>query len=304
MRSSADRASSQHRALRDAPGAGPRAPRGAAAARRRRAAAPRAPWPLRIAAWCALLFLHVPIALLVIYAFNTEEAAFSFPPKGFTTRWFAEAFERDDVLGAIGLSLKVAAASTAGALLLGTLAALAMARRAFWGKDLITLAFILPIALPGIITGIALHSAFRLGDITPGFWTIAIGHTTFCVVVVYNNVVARLRRLPPSMIEAAMDLGASGLTAFRTVVLPQLATALLAGGILAFGLSFDELIVTTFTAGHEQTLPIWLLNQLGRPRAVPVTNVVALMVMVVTAVPIIAAWWLTRGTEDASGSSR
>ena len=264
----------------------------------------RAPWPLRIAAWAGLAFLHVPIALVVIYAFNTEESAFSFPPRGFTLRWFAQAAARDDVIAAIGLSLRVALAATLGALVLGTLAALAMARRSFPGKDAITVGFILPIALPGIITGIALHSAFRLGGVAPGFWTIAIGHTTFCVVVVYNNAVARLRRLPPSLLEAAMDLGANGLTAFRTVVLPQLATALLAGGILAFGLSFDELIVTTFTAGHEQTLPIWLLNQLGRPRAVPVTNVVALMVMLVTALPIVAAWWLTRGTEDASGSSR
>jgi putative spermidine/putrescine transport system permease protein len=265
---------------------------------------PRAPWPLRIAAWAGLVFLHAPIALLVIYAFNTEEAAFSFPPRGATLRWFAEAAARDDILAAVALSLRVALTATAAALVLGTLAALALARRRFAGKDLVTLAFILPIALPGIITGIALHSAFRLGGATPGFWTIAIGHATFCVVVVYNNAVARLRRLPASLLEAAMDLGANSLTAFRTVVLPQLATALLAGGILAFGLSFDELIVTTFTAGHEQTLPIWLLNQLGRPRAVPVTNVVALMVMLVTALPIVAAWWLTRGTEDASGSSR
>ncbi|HWO25541.1 MAG TPA: ABC transporter permease [Kofleriaceae bacterium] len=281
---------------------------GKRAARRRRAhrpdGSPRAPWPLRIAAWCGLLFLHVPIVLLVMYAFNTEESAFSFPPKGFTLRWFAAAAARDDVVAAIKLSVKVALAATAGALVLGTLAALAMARRTFFGKDLITLTFILPIALPGIITGIALASVFRLAHVTPSFWTIAIGHTTFCVVVIYNNVVARLRRLPPSMIEAAMDLGASGLTAFRTVVLPQLATALLAGGLLAFGLSFDELIVTTFTAGSEQTLPIWLLNQLGRPRAVPVTNVVAMVVMLMTALPILAAWWLTRGTEDASGSGK
>jgi putative spermidine/putrescine transport system permease protein len=281
---------------------GPSGPSGPS--RRRRGAGPRAPWPLRIAAWAGLLFLHLPIALVAIYAFNTEESAFSFPPQGFTLRWFAAAAARDDIVAAIALSAKIALVATGGALVLGTLAALAMARRTFLGRDLITLAFILPIALPGIITGIALHSAFRLGDITPGFWTIAIGHTTFCVVVIYNNVVARLRRLPPSLIEAAMDLGASGLTAFRTVILPQLATALLAGGILAFGLSFDELIVTTFTAGHEQTLPIWLLNQLGRPRAVPVTNVVALTVMVITALPIVAAWWLTRGTEDITGSSR
>jgi putative spermidine/putrescine transport system permease protein len=240
----------------------------------------------------------------VVYAFNTEEAAFSFPPRGFTLRWFAEAAARDDIRAAIALSARVALVATAGALVLGTLAALALARPRFAGRGLITLALVLPIALPGIITGIALHSAFRLGGVTPGFWTIAIGHTTFCVVVVYNNAVARLRRLPPSLLEAAMDLGANGLTAFRTVILPQLATALLAGGILAFGLSFDELIVTTFTAGHEQTLPIWLLGQLGRPRAVPVTNVVALTVMLVTALPIVAAWWLTRGTEDASGGGR
>lgn len=272
--------------------------------RRARDAGPRAPWPLRIAAWTALAFLHVPIVLIVLYAFNTEESAFTFPPEGFTLRWFAAAAARDDVVAAIKLSLEVALAATSGALVLGTLAALAMARRTFFGKDLITLAFILPIALPGIITGIALSSVFRLGHVTPGFWTIAVGHTTFCVVVVYNNVVARLRRLPPSMIEAAMDLGANGLVAFRTVILPQLATALLAGGLLAFSLSFDELIVTTFTAGPEQTLPIWLLNQLGRPRNVPVTNVVALAVMVVTALPILGAWWLTRGTENVSGSGR
>ena len=275
-----------------------------ASRKRPRSGGPRAPLPLRIAAWAVLLFLHIPIVLIVIYAFNTDDSTFTFPPKGLTLRWFAAAAERDDVIAAIKLSLKIALAATAGAIVLGTLAALAMARRTFRGKDVITLAFILPIALPGIITGIALSSVFRLGGVTPGFWTIAIGHTTFCVVVVYNNVVARLRRLPPSMTEAAMDLGANGLTAFRTVLLPQLATALLAGGLLAFGLSFDELIVTMFTAGSERTLPIWLLNQLGRPRAVPVTNVVALGVMLVTALPILGAWWLTRGTEDASGSGK
>jgi len=269
-----------------------------------RGAGPRPPWPLRIMAWGGIAFLHVPLVFVAIYAFNTEKAAFSFPPKGFTLRWFAEVVARDDVVDAIVLSAEVALVATGGALVMGTLAALAMARRTFLGKDLIALVFILPIALPGIVTGIALSSVFHLGEVTPGFWTIAVGHTTFCVVVVYNNVVARLRRLPPSMIEAAMDLGASGLVAFGTIVIPQLATALLAGGILAFGLSFDELIVTMFTAGHEQTLPIWLRNQLGKPHDAPVTNVVALMVMLITALPIVGAWWLTRGTEDTSGSSR
>jgi len=267
-------------------------------------AAPPAPWWLTALAWGGVAFLHFPIAVVALYAFNTEESAFSFPPRGFTLRWFAAAAARSDLAQAVLLSARVALLATAVALVLGTLAALALARRRFPGKDAVTLVFILPIALPGIVTGIALLSAFRLGGVPPGFWTIAIGHATFCVVVVYNNVVARLRRLPQSLVEASMDLGADGFQTFRRVVLPQLATALLAGGILAFGLSFDEIIVTTFTAGHEQTLPIWLLGQLGRPRDVPITNVVALGVMVVTALPILAAWWLTRGTEDVTGAGK
>lgn len=265
---------------------------------------PRPPLPLRLAAWAGMAFLYTPIALVILYAFNTESSAFTFPPQGFTLHWFSDAFARSDVWSAVWLSIKVAVVATLGAVLLGTLAALALARRTFRGKDVIAMSFVLPIALPGIVTGIALASAFRLAHVTPGFWTIAAGHTTFCIVVVYNNVVARLRRLPPSLVEAAMDLGADPLGAFRTVVLPQLGTALLAGGILAFGLSFDEIIVTTFTAGHERTLPIWLLNQLGRPRDVPITNVVAVFVMLLTALPIVGAWWLTRSSHDIGGSSR
>jgi len=266
--------------------------------------APRAPWWLRILAWGGLAFLHFPILVVAVYAFNTEESAFSFPPQGFTLRWFARAAERSDLVQAVLLSTRVALLATAVALVLGTLAALALAHRRFPGRDAITLLFVLPIALPGIITGLALLAAFRQGGVTPGFWTIAIGHATFCVVVVHNNVVARLRRLPQSLVEASMDLGADSFQTFRRVILPQLATALLAGGILAFGLSFDEIIVTTFTSGHEQTLPIWLLGQLGRPRDVPVTNVAALGIMLVTALPIVGAWWLTRGTEDVAGAGK
>jgi putative spermidine/putrescine transport system permease protein len=257
-----------------------------------------------VLAWGGLLFLHFPILVVALYAFNTEESAFSFPLQGFTLRWFRAAAAREDVLAAIRLSLQVAAAATAVALVLGTLLAAALYRGRFFGRGALTLVVALPIALPGIITGIALLSAFRLADVNPGFWTIAVGHATFCVVLVSNNVVARLRRLPPSLLEASSDLGADTFQTFRYVVLPQMATALLAGAILAFALSFDELIVTTFTAGHERTLPLWLLNQLGRPREVPVTNVVALWVMGVTAAPILVAWRLTRGTEDVAGSSR
>ncbi|GAB7128724.1 ABC transporter permease [Silvimonas sp. JCM 19000] len=259
---------------------------------------------LRLAAWGGLVFLHFPIAMVALYAFNTETSAFSFPPAGYTTHWFGDALARSDMLAAVALSLKVAACATLLALVLGTLAAGALYRRSFFGKDSITLMLILPIALPGIVTGIALLSAIRLAGFEPGFTTIAIGHATFCVVIVYNNVVARLRRTPFSLIEASMDLGADGWQTFRYVVLPQIATALLAGGILAFALSFDEIIVTTFTAGQERTLPIWLLNQLGRPRDVPITNVVAMGIMLLTSIPVFAAWWLTRDTESTAGASR
>jgi putative spermidine/putrescine transport system permease protein len=271
---------------------------------RARADGRTAPLGLRVLAYLGLGFLYAPILLVAVYAFNTEESAFSFPPQGLTTRWFSAALGRTDVVDALVLSVKVALGATLAAVLLGTLAALALARRTFRGKDLIAMGFILPIALPGIVTGIALNSAFRLADVSPGFWTIAMGHTTFCIVVVYNNVVARLRRLPPSLVEAAMDLGADHFRAFQSVILPQLGSALLAGAILAFGLSFDEIIVTTFTAGHERTLPIWLLNQLGRPRDVPITNVVALGVMAITALPILFSFWLTKSSQDIAGSGK
>ncbi|WP_321936308.1 ABC transporter permease [Paraburkholderia sp. J8-2] len=259
---------------------------------------------LRGAAWGGLAFLHLPILVVALYAFNTETSAFSFPLKGFTLHWFADAFARDDMLDAAWLSIKVAALATLLAMTLGTAAAGALYRRNFFGKEAITFALILPIALPGIVTGIALLSAFKTANLDLGFWTIAVGHGTFCVVMVYNNVVARLRRMPSSLVEASMDLGADGWQTLRHIVLPQIATSLLAGAILAFALSFDEIIVTTFTAGQERTLPIWLLNQLSRPRDVPVTNVVALMVMAITLIPIFGAWYLTRDTESTAGSSR
>ncbi|ELY3985273.1 ABC transporter permease [Cronobacter muytjensii] len=264
----------------------------------------RAPWPLKIAAWGGVIFLHFPLAIIALYAFNTEESAFSFPPKGLTLRWFEIAAQRADILDAVSLSLKVALLATLLALVLGTLAAAALWRREFFGKNAVSLLLLLPIALPGIITGIALLTAFKQFDIEPGFLTMVVGHATFCVVVVFNNVIARLRRTAWSQIEASMDLGADGWQTFRYIIMPNLGTALLAGSMLAFALSFDEIIVTTFTAGHERTLPLWLLNQLGRPRDVPVTNVVALCVMILTMIPILGAWWLTRDDETVAGSGK
>jgi putative spermidine/putrescine transport system permease protein len=248
----------------------------------------------KLAAAAGLLFLHAPVWVIVLYAFTTEDRTYQFPPPGLTLHWFEVAFAREDIWAAMRLSLMVAAVATALAILLGTLAAFAMARRQFAGKESITLLFVLPIALPGIITGLALLSGMRTLRLDPGFWTIVAGHATFCLVIVYNNVVARLRRIPPSWVEASMDLGADGLQTFRYVLLPQIATALLAGGMLAFALSFDEIIVTLFTAGHQQTLPIWFYSELFRPRERPITNVVAVVVILVTLVPILLAYYLTK----------
>ncbi|MER9846160.1 ABC transporter permease [Mesorhizobium sp. M0106] len=265
---------------------------------------PSAPIGLKLAATGGLLFLHLPILLIFVYAFTTEEKSFVWPPPGLTTQWFAVTWNRPDVWQALSLSVRVAAISTAIALILGTLCAAAVSRTKFFGRETISLLVILPIALPGIITGIALRSAFALAEIPFSFWTIVLGHATFCVVVVYNNAVARFRRTSGSMIEASMDLGADGFQTFRHVVLPNIATALLAGGMLAFALSLDEVIVTTFTAGQQQTVPIWMLEELIRPRQRPVTNVVAMVVVLVTLLPILAAYYLTRDGDQIAGSGK
>jgi len=260
---------------------------------------------LKIAAVAGLLFLHVPILIIFLYAFTTEDKSFAFPPPGLTLKWFGVAwFERPDIWPPLYLSLRVAAVATVLALILGTLISAAMSRAAFFGRDTISLLVILPIALPGIITGMSLRSAFAIMDIPFSTWTIILGHATFCIVIVYNNAVARFRRIGASMLEASADLGANAFQTFRHVLLPNLGTALLAGGMLAFALSFDEVIVTTFTAGQQSTLPIWMLNELVRPRQRPVTNVVAIVVFTVTIIPILVAYYLTRGGEETAGGGK
>jgi putative spermidine/putrescine transport system permease protein len=251
-----------------------------------------------------LLFLHGPIGIILLYAFTTDDASYSFPPPGLTTRWFAIAWGRADLWQALELSVRVATVATLVALILGTLAAAAVWRSRFFGREAISFLLVLPIALPGIVTGISLRSAFSLGDIPFSYFTIVLGHATFCIVVVYNNALARFRRVSGSMMEASMDLGADGFQTFRYVVLPQIGSALLAGGMLAFALSFDEVIVTTFTAGQQATLPIWMLNELIRPRQRPVTNVVAIFVIIVTFIPILAAYYLTREGEHTGGAGK
>ena len=259
---------------------------------------------LKVGAAAAVLFLHVPLFFIVLYAFSTEEKSFVFPLPGLTLRWFAVAWAREDIRAALALSLQVGAVSTLAAMTLGTLAAAAVWRAKFFGREAISLLLILPIALPGIITGISLRSALNLAGIPFSLWTIVIGHATFCIVVVYNNVLARFRRSSPALIEASMDLGANGFQTFRYVMLPNIATALLAGGMLAFALSFDEVIVTTFTAGQQTTLPIWMLSELVRPRQRPVTNVVAVFVIAVTFIPILLAFYLTRESHEVAGSGK
>ena len=264
----------------------------------------RASLGLKIAAVGGLLFLHLPILLIFLYAFTTEDKSYQFPPPGLTTQWFGVAWEREDIWPPLYLSLWVATIATVLAMILGTLVSAAMARTSFFGREQISLLIILPIALPGVITGMSLRSAFSIMDIPFSTWTIILGHATFCIVIVYNNAVARFRRLSGGILEASADLGANSLQTFRYVLLPNLGTALLAGGMLAFALSFDEVIVTTFTAGQQSTLPIWMLQELVRPRQRPVTNVVAIVVFTATFVPILIAYYLTRGGSETAGSGK
>lgn len=263
------------------------------------AARPRdgAAWSLKLASAAVLLFLHIPLWLIFLYSFTTEQSAYSFPPPGFTLRWLPQAISNPDMRAALGLTLQVAALATVLALILGTLAAAAVYRYDFFGKEAISFMLLLPLALPGIVTGISMRSAMSLMDIPFSFWTIVIGHATFCVVTVYNNVLARFRRSSKSIVEASMDLGANGFQTFWHVILPDMATALLAGGILAFSLSFDEVIVTTFTSGQQQTLPIWLYSQMLKPRNRPITNVTAMLVVLLTALPILLAQRLISRTS-------
>lgn len=264
----------------------------------------KSPLGLTIAAIAALLFLHVPMWIIFLYSFTTDEATYSFPLPGLTTKWFGVALQRSDLWAALTLSVRVASIATLAALVLGTLAAAAVYRGNFFGRESISVLLVLPIALPGIVTGIALRSAIGSLDIPFSYWTIVIGHATFCVVVVYNNVLARFRRMSGSQIEASMDLGANSFQTFRYVILPNLGTALLAGGMLAFALSFDEVIVTTFTAGQQSTLPIWIFSQLVRPRDRPVTNVVATIVILITFLPIFFAQRISAENSDTEGGSK
>jgi putative spermidine/putrescine transport system permease protein len=246
-----------------------------------------------IAAALVIAFLWIPILIILAYAFNGSVLQ-TWPVQNLTLHWFQEAWHDQEVRSALWLSVKIGLISTAVAVVLGTAASFAISRFDFFGRESVSFLLLLPIALPGIITGMALSSFYTFAGIGFSIWTIVIGHATFCVVVVYNNVLARLRRTSPSLIEASMDLGADGWQTFRFVVWPVLSTALVAGALLAFALSFDEVIVTTFTAGAQTTLPIWILDTIQRGQQLPVVNAVVFVVIVLTVIPVIVSQRLTQ----------
>ena len=255
---------------------------------------------LRLGAAGTLVFIYFPLVVIAIYAFNANISQ-TWPIDSYTTKWFGVAWHDENVRSALALSLKAALGATAIALVLGTLAAIAVSRHHFFGRETISFLVILPIALPGIITGLALQATI-LNVLAPlgisfSIWTIIIGHATFCIVVVYNNAVARARRIGGSLQEASMDLGADTWQTFRYVTFPQLRSALLAAALLAFALSFDEVVVTIFTSGAQETLPIWIFTNFARPRELPVVNVVALFVIVASIIPV----WIAQRVAGGSG---
>ena len=252
---------------------------------------------LRFMTGLTLAFIYVPLLVIALYAFN-ERRTQAWPLPGLTLKWFEKALNNPGVRDALLTSLKVAAGAMVIALVLGTLASFAVQRYRFFGRETISFLVILPIALPGIVTGMALNATFNtvldpLG-VGLGLFSVIVAHATFCIVVIYNNVIARLRRTSRSIEEASMDLGADTWQTFRYITFPQLRTALLAGGLLAFALSFDEIIVTTFTAGPEKTLPIWILTNLSRPNQLPIVNVVAVIVILLSFIPVYVAQRLTQ----------
>jgi putative spermidine/putrescine transport system permease protein len=251
-----------------------------------------------------VVFLYLPLVMIVVLSFNTA-TSLSFPPKGVTLKWWHRAADNYGAREALWNSVQVAIGATLVALVLGTLASLAVQRYRFFGRNTLSLMVVLPIALPGIVTGIALNAAFRQAGIPFGMLTLIIAHATFCIVVLYNNSLARLRRMSPNLEEASADLVAHSFQTYRHVTFPLMRTALLAGGLLAFGLSFDEIVVTTFTssAGLE-TLPLWILNNLSRGEQAPIVTVVASAVMLLSIVPVWLAQRLTAGDGPVTGGTR
>jgi putative spermidine/putrescine transport system permease protein len=263
----------------------------------------RSQWFLRFGVGLTLAFIYIPLFVILIYAFNAGTTS-KWPPDGLTLDWFQKAVENSGARDAFVTSIKAASAATLIAIILGTLASLAVSRHRFFGRETISFLVLIPIALPGIVTGIAINDTFtQVLGVDLSLFTVIVGHATFCIVLVYNNVVARLRRVSTSLEEASADLGADSWQTFRLVTFPSLRTALVAGALLAFALSFDEIIVTRFTIGADiETLPIWIYNNLFRPRELPIVNVVAVIVIVISVIPVYFANKLT--SEEGGAGAR
>jgi putative spermidine/putrescine transport system permease protein len=257
---------------------------------------------IKAGAVLVLAFLYIPLLIVVIYSFNNGVSQ-TWPISSFTTKYYSFAWHDSDVRTALATSLIVALFATLLAFFLGSLAAFAVHRFRFFGRNTVSFVLILPIALPGILTGIALNTAINNYAIPFGVLTIILGHTTFCIVVVYNNVLARLRRTGGSQVEASMDLGADGWQTFRYITWPAIRTAVIAGMLLAFALSFDEIVVTNFTSGTELTIPKFIYNNLRQPRNRPVVNVVAVVVLLVMIVPVYIAQRLA-GAEGGTAAGQ
>lgn len=255
---------------------------------------------LRASTVGVLLFIYVPLLVVIAYAFNSSGTT-SWPPAGFTTRWVEAAIENTGLRAAFLTSIGIALGASGVALVLGSLAAFAVARYEFFGREAISFVVVFPIALPGIVTGMALSTTFATTGIPLGFLSIVIGHATFCIVLVYNNVIARVRRTGRSLEEASADLGADAWQTFRRVTFPAIRSAMLAGALLAFALSFDEVIVTIFTAGGVTTLPIWIFQSFRLANQVPLVNVAGLAAILLSVIPVFVA---SRLTTDASAAGR
>jgi putative spermidine/putrescine transport system permease protein len=263
----------------------------------------RAKIMIRVFAVVTLVFLYVPLVIVVLYAFN-DSVGQAWPIEQYTTKWFSAAWNNEQVREALPNSLEVAAIATLLALVLGSAAAFAVHRFRFFGRGAVSFLLVLPIALPGIVTAIALNTTINNFQIPFGILTIIIGHATFCIVVVYNNVLARLRRTPTSLIEASMDLGADGWQTFRYVTFPAIRTAIVAGALLAFALSFDEIVVTNFTAGSTLTIPKFIYNNIARPRDRPVVNVVAVVVILLMVIPVYIAQRMAGGGDVTATAAK
>jgi putative spermidine/putrescine transport system permease protein len=258
---------------------------------------------IRVYSWLVIAFVYVPLLIVAMYAFSGSVGQ-KWPIEEYTTKWFGVAWRNGIVRDALGTSVEIALIATVLALILGSLAAFAVHRFSFFGRNVVSLVLVLPIALPGIVTAMALSSVFVTAKIPLGLFTIFVGHSVFCIVVIYNNVIARLRRTPTSLVEASMDLGADGWQTFRLVTLPAIRTALVAGALLAFALSFDEIVVTNFLAGSEITLPKFIYNNLRQPRSRPIVNVVAIAVVLLSIIPVYLAQRLAGGPDALSAAAK